>query len=88
MGRKPRADPNPEEKCQIVQEGVKSGDVSETCRRYGIAQTLYYRWKDEAEERAKAALGVKALPRRKARRIAGSGSWNARWDASLGKSKS
>jgi transposase len=27
-----------------------------TCRRYGIAQTLYYRWKDEAEQGAKAAL--------------------------------
>ena len=48
---------NPEEKWQIVQEGMKSGNVSETCRRYGIAQTLYYRWKDEAEQGAKAALG-------------------------------
>jgi transposase len=48
---------NPEEKWQIVQEGMKSGNVSETCRRHGIAQTLYYRWKDEAEQGAKAALG-------------------------------
>jgi len=39
---------------------VKSGKVSETCRRYGIAQALYYRWKDEAEQRAKAALGGKS----------------------------
>ncbi len=46
MGRKPRVDRSPEEKWQIVQEGLKSGNVSETCRRYGIAQTLYYRWKD------------------------------------------
>jgi Transposase len=29
---------------------MKSGNVSETCRRHGIAQTLYYRWKDEAEQ--------------------------------------
>ena len=57
MGRKPRVDRTPEEKWQIVQEGIKSGNVSETCRRHGIAQTLYYRWKDEAEQGAKAALG-------------------------------
>src|SRR5438046_8849815 len=57
MSRKPRVDRTPEEKWQIVQEGLKSGNVSETCRRFGIAQTLYYRWKDEAEQGAKAALG-------------------------------
>lgn len=52
MGRKPRVDRTPEEKWQIVQEGMKSGNVSETCRRHGIAQTLYYRWKDGAEQGA------------------------------------
>ena len=57
MSRKPRVDRTPEEKWQIIQEGMKSGNVSETCRRHGIAQTLYYRWKDEAEQGAKAALG-------------------------------
>jgi transposase len=57
MGRKPRVDRSPEEKWQIVQERMKSGNVSETCRRYGIPQTLFYRWKDEAEQGAKAALG-------------------------------
>jgi hypothetical protein len=31
MGRKPR-DPSPEENSQIVQEGINSGNVSETCR--------------------------------------------------------
>ena len=36
---------------------MKSGNVSETCWRFGIAQMLYYRWKDEAEQGAKAALG-------------------------------
>jgi hypothetical protein len=49
MGRKPRVDRSPEEKWQIVQEGIKSGNVSETCRRHGIAPNLFYRWKDEAE---------------------------------------
>ena len=48
MGRKPRVDRSPEEKWQIVQEGIKSGNVSETCRRHGIAPNLFYRWKDEA----------------------------------------
>src|SRR5881394_2025964 len=57
MGRKPHVDRSPEEKWQIVQEGIKSGNVSETCRRHGIAPNLFYRWKDEAEQGAKAALG-------------------------------
>src|SRR2546430_17529962 len=60
MSRKPRVDRTPEEKWQIIQEGMKSGNVSETCRRHGITQTLYYRWKDEAEQGAKAALGGKS----------------------------
>ena len=57
MGRRPRVERTPEEKWQIVQEGIKSGKVSETCRRHGIAPNLFYRWKDEAEQGAKAALG-------------------------------
>jgi hypothetical protein len=32
MGRKPRVERSPEEKWQILQEGMKSGNVSETCR--------------------------------------------------------
>jgi hypothetical protein len=31
MGRKARVDRSPEEKWQIVQEGIKSGNLSETC---------------------------------------------------------
>jgi transposase-like protein len=73
MGRKPRVDRSPEEKWQIVQEGVKSGNVSETCRRHGIAPTLFYRWKDEAEQRAKAALRGEALPPRKPKKTIASG---------------
>jgi len=60
MSRKPRVERTPEEKWQIVQEGIKSGNVSETCRRHGIAPSLLYRWKDEAEAGAKAALGGKS----------------------------
>ncbi|MGH9773744.1 MAG: transposase [Candidatus Acidiferrales bacterium] len=65
MGRKPRVDRSPEEKWQIVQEGIQSGNVSETCRRHGIAPNLFYRWKDEAEQGAKAARpwhGLGGLP--------------------------
>jgi transposase-like protein len=47
MGRKPRVDRSPEEKWQIVQEGIKSGNVSETCRnhmffKHGTARTSLY----------------------------------------------
>ncbi|MGH9682667.1 MAG: transposase [Candidatus Acidiferrales bacterium] len=70
MGRKPRVDRSPEEKWQIVQEGIKSGNVSETCRRHGIAPNLFYRWKDEAEQGAKPALGGRsAAGRTKVQRI-------------------
>jgi transposase-like protein len=88
MSRKPRVERTPEEKWQIVQEGLKSGNVSETCRRFGIAPTLYYRWKDEAEQGAKAALGGEARPPRKPRRIAVSGNWNEPWAASRWRLKS
>jgi transposase-like protein len=57
-----RVDRSPEEKWQIVDDGIKSGNSSETCRRHGIAPNLFYRWKDEAEQGAKAALGGKRCP--------------------------
>ena len=57
MGRKPRVNPTPEERREIVQEGIKSGNISEACRRYSIGPNLFYRWKNEAEQGAKAALG-------------------------------
>jgi transposase len=60
MSKKPRVTRSPEEKWQILQEGLKSGNISETCRRHGIAANLFYRWKDEAEQGAKAALGGKS----------------------------
>jgi transposase-like protein len=37
-------------------------NVSETYRRHVIAPNLFYRWKDEAEQGAKAALGGEARP--------------------------
>ena len=43
MGRRPRVERSAEEKWQIVQEGIKSGNVSETCRRHGISPSLRLR---------------------------------------------
>jgi transposase-like protein len=57
MARRARVDRSPEQKLEIVLEGMKSGNISETCRRYQIAANLYYRWKDEALQGATAALG-------------------------------
>jgi transposase-like protein len=88
MTRKPRVDRSPEEKWQIIQEGIKSGNVSETCRRHGIAPNLFYRWKDEAEQGAKQRLGGEALPRPKPRRTIASDSWNERWGGRRWRSKS
>jgi hypothetical protein len=41
MSRKARVDRSPEEKWQIVQEGIKSGNVSETCRRHIRGRTVH-----------------------------------------------
>ena len=88
MGRRPRIDRTPEEKWQIVQEGIKSGNVSETCRRHGISPSLLYRWRNEAEEGPKAAVAGEALPRPKPRTIAASGNGNGRWAGNLWGSRS
>ncbi len=64
MQRKPKVQRTPEEKWQIVLQGLKSGNVAETCRKYEIAPALYYRWKDEVEEGAKAALGGRSAAAR------------------------
>jgi transposase-like protein len=60
-----------------VLECLRSGKIAETCRKYEIALNLYYRWKDEVEEGAKAALGGgEAQPRAMTRNTcAGSSSW-------------
>ncbi len=62
MARRARVDRSPEQKLEIVLEGLKSGNIAETCRRYQIAANLYYRWKDEALQGATAALGGRSAP--------------------------
>jgi transposase-like protein len=64
MSRKSRIQRTPEEKWQIVLEGLKSGNVAETCRNHQIAATPYYRWKDEAEKASLAALGGRSAAAR------------------------
>ncbi|OLE85263.1 MAG: hypothetical protein AUG07_04880 [Acidobacteria bacterium 13_1_20CM_2_60_10] len=57
MSRRARVDRTPEQKLEIVLEGLKSGNFAETCRWYEIGPNLYYRWKDEALQGASSALG-------------------------------
>ena len=89
MGRKAQVKRSPEEKWEILQEGLRSGNISETCRKHGIAANLWYRWKDEAEQGAKAALGGEALRAvwMKSKPSASSNS-SACWAASNWRSKS
>jgi transposase-like protein len=60
MGRRARVDRTAEQKQEIVLEGMRNGNISESCRRYEIAANLYCRWKDEALRGATAALGGKS----------------------------
>lgn len=64
MPRKARVQRTAQEKFAIVMEVLKGGNVAETCRKYEIAPTLYYRWKDEAEQGAVAALGGRSAAAR------------------------
>jgi hypothetical protein len=60
MSRKPRVQRTPEEKWQIESE------ERQHCRdlpQVRDCPNLYYRWKDEVEAGAKAALGGEAQPR-------------------------
>ena len=80
MPRKAQVQRTAEEKLPIVMEGLKSGNIAETCRKHDIAPTLYYRWKEEVEQGAKAALGGRNAAARpdeeQHKRIK---SWSGRW---------
>jgi len=68
---------------------LKSGNVAETCRKYEIAPNLYYRWKDEVEAGAKAALGGEAQPHSPMpNRRSESNSWSEHWVVLICRSRS
>ena len=82
MGRKSKVQRTPQEKFQIVLEGLKGGNIAETCRKHEIAPTLYYRWKDEMEQGAVAALGGgEPLCAPTKNKPNASSNWSGRWDA-------
>lgn len=46
-----------EEKLAIVIEGLKGGiTVSDLCRKYGLSQAVYYKWRDKFLEGGKKGL--------------------------------
>ena len=88
MPRKSKVQRSPQEKYQIVLEGLKGGNIAETCRKYEIAPTLYYRWKDEVEQAAVAALGGRALRGLTLSSRSASGNWSGPWDVRTCRSRS
>ena len=44
-------------------EGLKSGNVAESCRKYEIAPTLYYRWKTKWKKEPGRLLIIRPVPR-------------------------
>jgi transposase-like protein len=56
----PKVKYNEEAKLAIVLEGLKSnGSVAELCRKQGISDSLYYRWRDAFVDGGKRALSGK-----------------------------
>ena len=54
-----------EEKLAMVMEGLKGSTVKDVCAKYGVSETQYYRWRDQALEFMKAGFADK---RRKSNR--------------------
>lgn len=49
-----------EKKLAIVLEGLKgNGSIAELCRRHGISDALFYRWRDQFVEAGKRGLSGK-----------------------------
>ena len=89
MGRRAKVQRSAEEKLAIVMEGLKSGNIAETCRKFEIAPNLFDRWKDEVEKGALTALGGEAQPRALTKsRLSASSSWSGRWGAAPCRSRS
>lgn len=50
------------QKLEIVLEAIRSGNVSEVCRRNDIQSTVFYRWRDQFLEGGMKALGGQGDP--------------------------
>lgn len=48
-----------EEKIVIVLEGLRGRSARELCAEYGVSETLYYRWRDEALSSIKTGFADK-----------------------------
>ena len=46
---------------RVVSDAQRSGNVSATCRRYGVSRTLFYRWRGRLEQYGRDGL----LPKRR-----------------------
>jgi transposase-like protein len=55
MGRRARVERTREQKWDIILEGIRRRNIAEMCREREISPTAYYRWKDEARQRATTA---------------------------------
>ena len=61
-------------------EGLKSGNIAETCRRDEIAPNLNYRWKERSGSRSQGCAWGEKQPRGPMRsRRSGSSNWSGRW---------
>ena len=49
----------PDEKLKIVLEGLRSANVTETCRKYELKLSLFHLWRNQVLEGARAGLGDK-----------------------------
>ncbi|WMT41837.1 helix-turn-helix domain-containing protein [Paenibacillus sp. D2_2] len=50
---------NEQQKYRIIMQGIRSGNVAETCKEFGISRTLYYRWYNAYIRQGVAGLSEK-----------------------------
>ncbi len=88
MGRRPKVQRNAEEKFAIVLEGLKTGNVSETCRKYEIHLRCSIAGKTKWRRAPWLRLGGGAQPRGLMKsRPSASSNWSGRWAAVICRSR-
>ena len=48
-----------EEKLAMIMEGLKGSTIRDVCSKYGVSETQYYRWRDQALESIKTGFADK-----------------------------